>query len=166
MLKITCSHSISSNLICWSCCFGSAVLQIHARDARLANSADSFQLCSSATLSALAWLQHFQALDMVLLRYTHGWKPREVKMQRPWLTMFGGILILIILIAFGVFNAGRLPEGIPDIVWVFRKTEKEPLGSVCEGKLNPPGLRGMIIAWTDGLFGSWGGVYYGWIRPH
>lgn len=82
-------------------------------------------------------------------------------MQRPWLTMFSGILMIVILITFGIYNAGRLPAGISSLVWIFRKSEKEEIGAVCWGRLNSPGLRGMIIGWTDGLFDSWGWVYHG-----
>lgn len=54
----------------------------------------------------------FQVADMALLRCAHGRRFRGVRMQRPWMTMFGGVLITVILIAFGIFNAGRLPLGL------------------------------------------------------
>lgn len=115
----------------------------------------------SGTIVCLSASLIVQAMDMALLRCAHGRRFRGVKMQRPWLTMFSGVLILIVLITFSVFNAGRLPPGISNIVWVFRKSAKETHGSVCRGTLNSPGLRGMIIGWTDGLFDSWGSVYHG-----
>ena len=34
-------------------------------------------------------------------------------------------------------------------------------GRVCRGSLKSPGLRGMIVGWTDGLFGSWCSLYNG-----
>ncbi|PGH02715.1 hypothetical protein AJ80_08812 [Polytolypa hystricis UAMH7299] len=105
----------------------------------------------------------FQVLDMALLRMSKGRKCRGVKMQRPWLTMFSGILILVILIAFSVFNANQLPGGITDVVWIYRKEPDVTVGRVCKGTLKSPGLRGMIIGWTDGLFDGWGSVYHGTI---
>ncbi|KAF2195800.1 hypothetical protein K469DRAFT_649992 [Zopfia rhizophila CBS 207.26] len=111
-------------------------------------------ICLSASIA-------FQVIDMVLLRCAHGKKFRGVKMQRPWLTMFGGVLILVMLIAYGVFNANRLPPGVTNTVWIYRKEPCEMLGRVCQGNLKSPGLRGMIIGWSDGLFDSWGSVYHG-----
>lgn len=103
-----------------------------------------------------------QACDMILLRCAKGRKFRGVKMQRPWLTMFTGITILIVIICYGVFAAMHLPSGVTETVWVYRK-ENNPaaIGRVCQGVLSPSGLRGMIIGWTDGLFDSWGAVYRG-----
>ena len=82
-------------------------------------------------------------------------------MQRPWLTMFSGVLVLVILVSFGVFNSNRLPPGVTNKVWIYRKEGPAAAGRVCQGTLTSPGLRGMIIGWTDGLFNNWGEVYFG-----
>ncbi|KAF2478381.1 uncharacterized protein BDR25DRAFT_365611 [Lindgomyces ingoldianus] len=102
-----------------------------------------------------------QAIDMALLRCAHGRRCRGVRMQRPWLTMFGGVILLVLLITLGVFNANRLPEGVTSLVWVYRKEPMAVVGSVCQTRLKSPGLRGMIIGWTDGLFESWSSAYEG-----
>ncbi|KAJ9638249.1 hypothetical protein H2199_006936 [Coniosporium tulheliwenetii] len=44
----------------------------------------------TGTIVGLVGALVFQIVDMTLLRCTHGIKLRGVKMQRPWLTMFGG----------------------------------------------------------------------------
>lgn len=103
--------------------------------------------------------------DMVLLKWTQHASKRKcrgtVRLQRPWLTMFGGVTMLILLIAFGVFSANHLPSGVTDLVWIYRKEPEKAVGRVCQAELKTPGLRGTIIAYTDGLFGSWGGIYFG-----
>ena len=112
-------------------------------------------ICLSAALI-------FQIMDMCLLRCAKGRKCRGgVTMQRPWLTMFSGVLVLVILISFGVFNSNRLPPGVTSKVWIYRKEGPTAVGRVCQGTLTSPGLRGMIIGWTDGLFNNWGDVYFG-----
>jgi hypothetical protein len=69
--------------------------------------------------------------------------------------------MLVILVAFGVFNAARLPAGVTDAVWIYHKEPRATVGRVCQAKLQAPGLRGMIIGWTDAVFSGWGNVYYG-----
>ncbi|KAH7013973.1 hypothetical protein EDB80DRAFT_569285 [Ilyonectria destructans] len=115
----------------------------------------------TTTIAGLAAALVFQGLDLALIRCARGRQCRGVQMQRPWFTMFAGALLLVILIAFGVFNAARLPVGVTDVVWIYRKEPMTTLGRVCQGKLKAPGLRGMIIGWTDGLFDGWGSVYNG-----
>lgn len=82
-------------------------------------------------------------------------------MQRPWLTMFGGVILLVLLITLGVFNANRIPEGVTSHIWIYRKEPATAVGRVCQTILKSAGLRGMIIGWTDGLFESWGSSYVG-----
>ncbi|KAH7114628.1 hypothetical protein EDB81DRAFT_920561 [Dactylonectria macrodidyma] len=113
------------------------------------------------TIAGLAAALVFEGMDLALIRCARGRQCRGVGMQRPWFTMFAGVLSLVILIAFGVFNAARLPVGVTDVVWIYRKEPMATLGRVCQGKLKAPGLRGMIIGWTDGLFDGWGYVYHG-----
>jgi uncharacterized membrane protein len=104
----------------------------------------------------------FQLFDFCVLTLVHQHERwQEVKMKRPWLTMFGGMLILIIVAAYGTFYASRIPIGVTDMVWVFRWDGTGDFTSVCSVELNSAGLRGAFISWLDGLFDSWGGTYYG-----
>jgi hypothetical protein len=89
------------------------------------------------------------------------WKPRGSRFRRPWLTMFGGCAMLIVLIDYGRRNANDLPNGVTQTVWIYRKEPSRDLGRVCRGMLNPPGLRGVMIGYMDGLFESWGEAYFG-----
>ncbi|KAL4723509.1 hypothetical protein ACLX1H_009144 [Fusarium chlamydosporum] len=115
----------------------------------------------TGTIVGLGTALVLEVLDMILMSCARGRRCRGVEMQRPWFTMFGGTLMLVILIAFGVFNAARLPAGVTDIVWIYHKEPRATVGRVCQVKLKAPGLRGMIIGWTDAVFSDWGGVYYG-----
>ncbi|KAJ4162241.1 hypothetical protein NW765_010336 [Fusarium oxysporum] len=115
----------------------------------------------TGTIVGLGAALVLQAVDMVLMRCARDRRCRGVEMQRPWFTMFGGTLMLVILVAFGVFNAARLPAGVTDAVWIYHKEPRATVGRVCQAKLQAPGLRGMIIGWTDAVFSGWGDVYYG-----
>jgi hypothetical protein len=84
-----------------------------------------------------------------------------VKLQRPWLTMFFGMLILVILATKGTEYANHLPDGISERVLVFRYDPSLVTHSVCEAHLKSPGLRGGIIGYCDGLFSSWNDWYLG-----
>jgi hypothetical protein len=75
--------------------------------------------------------------------------------------MFFGIIILILLITFGVFNSTNLPTGMTSDVWVYNEILGSGDLSVCRGSLNPAGLRGAILGWTDGLLQGWGSAYLG-----
>lgn len=120
----------------------------------------------TGTIVGLAAALAIQFIDTVLLRCSKSWRFRGVKMQRPWLTMFGGILMLVLLISFGVSYSSRLPPGVTDVVWVYRKEPGADVGRVCQVNLKSPGLRGMIIGWTDGVFASWGDSYHGSLLHH
>lgn len=112
------------------------------------------------TIISLSTALICQILDTVLMLCSNSdtrW--RGVKLRRPWLTMFGGVIMLVVLIIFGVFNANHLPPGVTEMVWIYRKEASRAMGRVCKGKLNPPGLRGVIIGYMDGLFESWGNVW-------
>jgi hypothetical protein len=114
------------------------------------------------TIIALSAALFCEVADTVLMMCTTSetnW--REVKAQRPWLTMFFGVIMLVILIVKGWGNAGSLPRGLTEAVWVYRKEASRTMGRVCKGKLNAPGLRGMMIGYMDGLFQNWGSVYDG-----
>ncbi|KAF2034632.1 hypothetical protein EK21DRAFT_55852 [Setomelanomma holmii] len=114
------------------------------------------------TITVLSIALGCEVLDTILMLCTNsGSKFRGVKAQRPWLTMYGGVIVLVILVAFGVFNANHLPKEVTEAVWIYRKEESRALGRVCRGQLSPGGLRGMIIGYMDGLFESWKSAYQG-----
>ncbi|KLU90991.1 hypothetical protein MAPG_09516 [Magnaporthiopsis poae ATCC 64411] len=68
----------------------------------------------TSTVAVLAVSLVIQAIDMVLIRFARGRTCRGADMQRPWFTMVAGVLTLVILITFGIFNAARLPAGSSD----------------------------------------------------
>jgi len=104
----------------------------------------------------------FQFIDFCILALVQKHKRwRGVKMKRPWFTTFGGILMLIIITAYGTFYASRVPVGITDFVWVFHWVDVGGFSTICTVELNSAGLRGALISWLDGLFNSWGSKYYG-----
>lgn len=114
------------------------------------------------TIIALSVALACEVGDTVLMMCTTSeTKWRAVKAQRPWCTMFGGVIMLVILIVKGWGNAGSLPKEMTETVWIYRKEASRALGRVCKGTLNPPGLRGVMIGYMDGLFQSWGSVYDG-----
>jgi uncharacterized integral membrane protein len=104
----------------------------------------------------------FEFCDFLILVLVHGktrW--RNIKMKRPWFTMFSGILILVILAIFGYQHTTELPHPITETVMVYFNDLAADAQTVCVGKIYPAGLRGAILGWTDGVFDSWGSVYYG-----
>jgi len=114
------------------------------------------------TVIALSVALICQVLDTILMLLTNSkTKWRAVKVQRPWLTMFGGVIMLVVLIVFGVFNAKDLPRGITETVWVYKMKPSWEMGKLCQTEIYPPGLRGVMIGYMDGLFESWGSAYYG-----
>jgi len=102
-----------------------------------------------------------QVADLALLSLTRTERFHGVKMRRPWLTMFGGVMILTILICYGVFTSRQLPAGITESVWVYKKGPHDALGRVCQVRLWNSGLRDTIVGFSDGIFESWGSVYHG-----
>jgi len=103
-------------------------------------------------------------------------------MKRPWCTvglpfscaltlfmtqanmttqMFFGIIILILVATFGVFNSSNLPIGMTKDVWVYRNDPGSADVSVCRGSLHAAGLRGSILGWTDGFLQNWDTAYFG-----
>lgn len=80
-------------------------------------------------------------------------------MKRPWFSMFGGMVLLIVILILGVTDAQNLPRGITEEVWIVMDNPVAPF--VCRGSLGPGGLRGEIIAWTDGLLATLRSYYFG-----
>jgi hypothetical protein len=117
------------------------------------------------TTTIILWLTLFcQFADFCFL-YSKKKKSKgcheTVKLQRPWLTMFFGMIILIVLAMKGTEYANHLPDGISERVLVFRYDPSLFAHFVCEAHLKSPGLRGGIIGYCDGLFSSWNGWYLG-----
>jgi hypothetical protein len=75
--------------------------------------------------------------------------------------MFGGILVLILITAYGTFYASRILVGVTDMVWLFHRDGTGSFSTVCTTELHSSGLRGTSISWLDGIFDSWGSTYYG-----
>ncbi|KAH8745329.1 hypothetical protein BGZ57DRAFT_918599 [Hyaloscypha finlandica] len=123
--------------------------------------AEQQYLWLTGTVVLLSYATVAQVTDLALLSLTRIERFHGAKMRRPWLTMFGGVIVLVIIICYGVFTSRQLPAGITETVWVYRKEPHDAFGRVCEVHLWNSGLRGMILGWSDGLFSSWGHTYYG-----
>jgi hypothetical protein len=94
----------------------------------------------------------------ILAFVNYGWKPRLVRMQRPWCTMFCSIALLAVMLIFGVLYSQHLPPGITARVSIVKFLDR-PL--VFSARLTAASLRGAIIEWHDGLFESWKQTYFG-----
>ncbi|KAK5046676.1 hypothetical protein LTR84_007437 [Exophiala bonariae] len=103
-----------------------------------------------------------QMVDLILLcsRFRR-WAPFSflaVNLQRPWATITLGFGTLVLILAFGANDAYTLPYGISENIWLVVDSG-EPF--VCTGTLTPAGERGQFLGWLDGIFQSWGSVYFG-----
>ena len=97
-----------------------------------------------------------QGIDaIVLIKVNQKQRWQGVKMQRPWNTMFFGIGVWAALIGLGVTQTKTLPLN----AHVFAMTGITP--DTCKTILYPAGLRGSIIAWSDGIFGGLKQEYLG-----
>jgi hypothetical protein len=120
------------------------------------------------TVGALSISLLCEAIDLFLVRFVkkedkegNPIEARGTRLRRPWCSLFLGPLVFVILIYHGASAANDLPPGVTDLVWIYRKEPMAEAGRVCQAHLRSPGLRGMIIGWTDGLFDSWGTLYHG-----
>jgi hypothetical protein len=113
------------------------------------------------TIVGLSLAFFCQFVDILFMLSDKKKRCAGVKLKRPWTTMFFGTAVLFILIIVGILNAEQLPTGITDVIWLYRRDSDTSPGRVCQGTLSPPGLRGNIIAWTDGVFDNWNATYYG-----
>ncbi|KAI9789816.1 MAG: hypothetical protein M1816_005733 [Peltula sp. TS41687] len=102
-----------------------------------------------------------ECVDVVILAFVNSsWRPRQVRMRRPWCTMFCGVAVLAVMLIFGIIYAQNQPPGITGKVWLVVKVgDMKPM--VFSAHLATSGLRGTIIGWHDGLLGSWGPTYSG-----
>jgi hypothetical protein len=98
---------------------------------------------------------------VILVSINAGYRLNEVKMKRPWGTMFSGIIVLLAVLAFGAIESFNLPDGITKLVRIVMRAPPSGQVFICTATLTPAGLRGQVISWTDGLLSSWGSAYYG-----
>jgi hypothetical protein len=116
----------------------------------------------TVTVALLSVSLIFQCIDILLLVASEGRdRCRGAKLQRPWFSMFTGILILFILLLFGVFTASTMPPHTTEGVTVFRVEPSLGGMTACRGKLTPAGVRGSILGWTDGFLHCFNATYYG-----
>lgn len=111
----------------------------------------------SVAFTALSLL--LQGLDLLWMAMVNrSWKPKGVKVKRPWLTMIFGVVVLGVTLFYGIDYAQSLPSGITDLVTVVEDVDGYKGYSAT---LKAAGLRGAVIGWSDGLFSSWKQLYYG-----
>ena len=102
-------------------------------------------------------LEAADLLILVLVNSKSKWA--EVKMRRPWCTIFGGMAVLGVTLLYGIRYSYELPPGITERVVVVMDVHGDV--SMYAGTLATAGVRGAIIGWNDGLFSSWGTTYFG-----
>ena len=101
-----------------------------------------------------------ELVDLAILSLVNGKRKifQAVKLKRPWATIFSGLVVLIVTLIYGVNYSLYLPPGVTERVTVLMD-EQGPV--TYTGNMTSAGLRGAIIAWSDGLFESWRGAYVG-----
>ncbi len=102
-------------------------------------------------------LEAVDLLIMVLVNSKTRWA--EVKMKRPWCTIFGGMAVLGVTLLYGIRYSYELPPGITERVVVVMDVHCNY--SMGAAQLTAAGLRGANIGWNDGLFSSWGTAFFG-----
>jgi len=109
-----------------------------------------------ATMATLIVEIILEMLDgMTLLLVNSNRHVREVKMKRPWCTMFFGVAAWAVFIAVGVYQTMEYPLPAHSIAIA------GPYEQTCRAELYAAGLRGTIIAWSDGIFAGLGSTYFG-----
>ena len=83
---------------------------------------------------------------------------RGVKMRRPWISIFSGMIVLLATLVCSVFYATNLPPKITGRMMVLMDSPSKASYMV---DFTSAGLRGDINSWNDGLFESWKGIYFG-----
>ena len=98
-----------------------------------------------------------ELIDLVILvGASNKMKIRDVvKMKRPWCTMFFGVGVWAALIGLAIFQTKEYPLNGHEMAM------GNGLSVNCKSTIYAGGLRGTIIAWSDSVFSSWGGTYYG-----
>lgn len=77
-------------------------------------------------------------------------------LKRPWFTMVTGLSVLLVLVVVGWYKTQHQPMPTGPFVGLVTTN-----GS-CASAVYPGGLRGSIIAWSDGVFAGLGELYTGW----
>ena len=93
---------------------------------------------------------------LLLVSNTVRWK--GVKMRRPWMSIFSGMVVLLATLVCGVFYATNLPPEVTGRMMVLMET---PVKASYMVNLTSEGLKGNINSWNDGLFESWKQSYFG-----
>jgi hypothetical protein len=114
-----------------------------------------------ATAIGMPFLMVTQLVDLgILLFVTSSYRSaNKVKMRRPWSTMILGQLLIVFVCIYGCIHAYNLPGSITKDITII--TQDGNNLTVCSATLAAAGLRGSIIAWTDGVFSGLGSLYYG-----
>ncbi|SPO07088.1 uncharacterized protein DNG_09782 [Cephalotrichum gorgonifer] len=115
-----------------------------------------------AVLSISLLLEALDAAIMVLVSSNTRWYGADLR--RPWFSMVAGNVALVGILAVSVYYSLVVPAAADKQVWVFRYEASVDAATVCASRLTPPGIRGQILAWTDGFLGSWGAAYYGFME--
>jgi len=98
-----------------------------------------------------------EVVDALVLAFVNSkTKWRQIKMKRPWCTMFLGISVWATFVGIGVIQTMSFPLPAHAIAL----TGPDYI-STCRTNLYAAGLRGTIIGWCDGLFQSLGWLYFG-----
>lgn len=114
----------------------------------------------TATVAVLSISLLLEALDgSLLILWSRRWRGTEL--NRPWASMIAGNIALAGVLVVSVYYSLVVPEDVDGEVWVFRYQPSLNQSTVCHSGIAPPGVRGQVIAWTDGFLGSWGEAYYG-----
>jgi hypothetical protein len=80
----------------------------------------------------------------------------DIKKKRPWFSMIFGIGVLAAFIAIGVIQSRFFPLPGGNHVAIIGRAE-----GTCTSNLYYGGLRGSIIAWSDGILEKLSTAYYG-----
>jgi hypothetical protein len=116
----------------------------------------------TATVAVLSISLVLEAIDAaVLIVVSSDTRWYGADLRRPWLSMFAGNVAIVALLIVSVYYSMLVPPETNKEVWVFRYEASVQAATVCASRLSPPGIRGQVIAWTDGFLGSWGTAYYG-----
>ena len=114
----------------------------------------------NGTIAGISIELFAELVDLLVLSLVNGKRKifQAVKLKRPWATIFSGLIVLLVTMVFGVNYSLYLPPGVSERVTVLMNVQGP---ASYAGNMTSAGLRGTIIAWNDGLFESWKGVYFG-----
>jgi hypothetical protein len=103
-----------------------------------------------------------QLVDIfVLWRVPSSTTIRGIKIRRPWGTMILGVVAWVAITIIGLINVHNQPMLAGTNVGIVTINHGE-----CASALYSGGLRGAILAWSDGILEGWGKVYHGLVTLH